>query len=211
MSKHIPIMYKDYCIYTILYTHVQKSLYRLLVILVAMKKVVWLNKSNGQLCVTIPKNSGITDGDIVRLEKQKVRKIVYSSVTADLFHYGHLQLLEKANELGQFHICGVLTDDAICTYKEPPVASLKERSAIISSLRCVDMVMTQRSLDPTENLKNIKEQFPHAKIIIVYGSNWKEIPGRDYIDSIQGEIVQPEFYEKLSQEKIINKIKERIG
>ena len=171
-----------------------------------MKKIAWLNKSNGQLCVTIPKDSGIKEGDIVTVEKEKIKKIVYSSVTADLFHYGHLRLLENANNLGDFHICGVLTDEAIQSYKEPPVAGLKERKSIISSLRCVDMVMVQEQLDPTENLKKIHEQFKNAKLILVYGSNWKKIPGEKYIKKINGEIVQPPFYEKLSTLNIVKKI-----
>src|SRR3989338_1101301 len=122
--------------------------------------IAWLNKSNGQLCITIPRGSGIKEGDIVSIEKEKIKTIVYTVVTADLFHYGHLRLLQKANELGDFHICGVLTEEAIKSYKEPPVASLTERKSIISDLRCVDMVMVQDNLDPTENLKKITEQFP---------------------------------------------------
>tara|TARA_Y100000310_G_scaffold267407_1_gene279383 strand:- start:5058 stop:5606 length:549 start_codon:yes stop_codon:yes gene_type:complete len=171
-----------------------------------MKKVVWANKSNGQLCVTIPTGSGIKDGDIVTVEKEKIKRIVYSSVTADMFHYGHLRLLESANNLGDFHICGVLTDDAIKSYKEAPVAGLKDRKAIISSLRCVDMVMVQNELDPTENLKKIHEQFGNAKLILVYGSNWKKVPGSKYMKKINGEIVQPDFYEKLSTDNIVKKI-----
>ncbi|MEK6808243.1 MAG: adenylyltransferase/cytidyltransferase family protein, partial [Nanoarchaeota archaeon] len=61
--------------------------------------------------MTIPKNSGIKEGDIVNVEKEKIKTIVYTSVTADLFHYGHLRLLQQANELGDFHICGVDTDE----------------------------------------------------------------------------------------------------
>ncbi|MBT7237952.1 adenylyltransferase/cytidyltransferase family protein [Candidatus Woesearchaeota archaeon] len=171
-----------------------------------MKKVVWANKSNGQLCLTIPKGSGIKEGDIINIEKEKINKIVYSFVTGDLFHYGHLRVLEQANEIGDFHICGILTDDAIKTYKEPPIAGFKERSAIISSLRCVDMIQTQDNKDPTENLKKIHEQFPQAKIILIHSSNWKEVPGSEYIKEINGEVVQPEFYEKLSKEKIVEKI-----
>lgn len=172
-----------------------------------MKKVVWLNKSNGQLCVTIPKGSGIKEGDIVSLEKEKIKRIVYSSVTADLFHYGHLRLLENANKLGNFHICGVLTDEAIKSYREDPVANFKERMAIVSSLRCVDMVIPQYSLNPTENLKRIHSQFKNIKIILVYGSNWKKIPGGSkFIKKIGGEIAQPQFYEKLSTENVIDKI-----
>jgi len=171
-----------------------------------MRKIVWGNKSNGQLCVTIPKDSGIKEGDIVGIEKQKINTIVYSFVVADLFHYGHLQLLKKANSLGDFHICGVLTNDAVKTYKEEPIADLKERQAIVSSLRCVDMVMTQTSKDPTENLKKIHNQFKNAKIILIHASNWKKVPGSTYIKKIGGKIIKPPFYEKLSTNKITNKI-----
>ncbi len=171
-----------------------------------MKKVVWANNSNGQLCVTIPKGSGIKEGDIVNIEKEKIKAIVYTSVTGDLFHYGHLNLLQQANKLGDFHICGVVTDDAIKSYRERPIASLKERKSIISDLRCVDMVMVQNDLDPTENIKKIREQFSHTKIIVVYGSNWKKVPGAGYIKKINGKIVKHPFYEKLSTENIVKKI-----
>jgi len=171
-----------------------------------MKRIVWINKSNKQLCVTVPKNSGIKEGDIVSIEKEKIKKIVYSYVTGDLFHYGHLRLLQKANELGDFHICGVLTNEAIKSYKKNPIADFKEREAIISSLRCVDMVMIQSSKDPTENLKKIHKQFKNAKINLIHASNWKKIPGSSYIQKIGGEVVKPPFYEKLSMEKIVNKI-----
>ena len=171
-----------------------------------MKRIVWKNKSNEQLCVTIPKNSGIKEGDIVNIEKEKIKRIVYSSITADLFHYGHLRLLQSANSLCDFHVCGVLTNEAIKSYKEEPIAGLKERIAIVSSLQCVDMVMTQYSKDPTENLKKIHKQFPNAEISIVYGSNWKIVPGAKYIKKINGKILQPPFYEKLSTKNVVNKI-----
>ena len=173
-----------------------------------MKKVVWENKSNKQLCVTIPKNLGINDGDIVSIEKNKISKIVYSSVTGDLFHFGHLRILNTACELGDFHICGVLTNEAIKTYKDNPISSLKERKTIISSLRCVDMVLTQNSQSPLENLKEIKESFPHIKeLIIIEGSNWNSIPDEDKIKKLGIKIVKHEYYEKLSDEKISKKIK----
>ena len=171
-----------------------------------MKKIIWKNKSNGQLCVTIPKGSGMKDGDVVSIIKEKIRTIVYSYVTADLFHYGHLQLLQNANNLGDFHICGVITNEGIKSYKDEPIADLKERSAIVSSLRCVDMIMNQKGKDPTENLKKIYEQFGHAKIILVHSSNWDYIPGSEYIKEIGGEVIRPPFYEKLSTKNVIDKI-----
>ena len=172
-----------------------------------MKRVVWENKSNGQLCITIPKDSGVNAGDIVNVEKEKIKKIVYSSTTGDLFNYGQLRLLENANKLGDFHICGVLTNEAIKTYKKDPIADLKERIAVISSLMCVDMVISQHNLDPTENLKKIHSQFPNSEITLIYGSNWKKIPGgKDFINKIGGKIVKINFYEKLSPEKMTSRI-----
>ena len=172
-----------------------------------MKRVVWENKSNGQLCITIPKESGMKVGEIVNIEKEKIRKIVYSSTTGDLFNYGQLRLLERANKLGDFHICGVLTNEAIKSYKKEAVADLKERMAVVSSLMCVDMVVSQHSLNPTENLKRIHSQFPNSEIILIYGSNWKKIPGgKDFIKKINGKIIQPTFYEKLSPEKMTKRI-----
>ncbi|MBU0957637.1 MAG: adenylyltransferase/cytidyltransferase family protein [Nanoarchaeota archaeon] len=171
-----------------------------------MKKMVWLNKSNGQLCVTIPKNSGIKGGEIVNIEKEKIKRIVYSPMTADLFHYGYLRALENANSLGDFHICGVLTDEAIKSYKEEPIADFKERFAIISALRCVDMVVTQHQIDPSENLKEIYKQFKNSKIILISSPKWKKVPGQEYIKKIKGEVVQFPFYNKLSKENIVKKI-----
>ena len=50
-----------------------------------MKRVVWENKSNKQLCVTIPSSSGLKAGDVVSVEKEKIRKIVYSLVEVICF------------------------------------------------------------------------------------------------------------------------------
>lgn len=174
-----------------------------------MKKVVWENKSNGQLCVTIPKGSGLKAGDIVNIEKDKIRKIVYSTVAADLFHYGQLQFLEKANELGDYHICGVLTDNAMQEYDKKAVANFFERKAIISALRCVDMVIPQNSLNPEDNLNIIKEQFKNSEVIIARGDNKKEIPGEGLIKKIKLKIVRIPYYQKLSDKNIEKEIKKR--
>jgi|TARA_Y100000034_G_scaffold22700_2_gene26175 phosphoenolpyruvate phosphomutase len=172
-----------------------------------MKKIVWENKSNGQLCVTIPKSSGIKVGEVVSIEQKKVKTIVYSFVVADLFHYGHLQFLEHANELGDYHICGVLTDKAVLEYRKPTIANFEERKAIISNLRCVDMVIAQTSKSPLENLKKIHEQFKNSKLILTHASNWKKIPGEEFVKQIGGKVVKPTYYKKLSDDKIIKEIK----
>jgi len=182
------------------------NLYIPLVALVDMKKVVWANKSNGQLCVTIPKGSGLNEGDIVSIDKHKVKKIVFTIVAADLFHYGQLQFLEKANLLGEFHICGVLTDSAMREYGKKPVGSFTERKAIVSGLRCVDMVIPQESLNPVETLKKLQEQFNDAEIVFARSSDSKEVPGKEFIKGLKWKVVQIPYYEKLSDKNIQNRV-----
>ena len=174
-----------------------------------MKKIVWENKSNGQLCVTIPKGSGIKNGEVVELTPSKIKTIVYSTIVGDLFHYGHLQHLESANELGDFHVCGVLTDHAATEYRAKPVANFEERKAIISNLRCIDMVLPQTQLNPQENIKKLVEQFNGAKIILVHGDNWDKIPGADFVKSIGGEVVKLPYYQRLSDKKVEKEMKVR--
>jgi len=162
-----------------------------------MKKVVWTNKSNNQLCVTIPKGAGIKVGEIVNIEKEKIRRIIYSSVVGEPFHYGHLQFLQEANKLGDFHICGVLADKVAKKYRKGLKTNFKERSSIIRSIRCVDMVMPQKEINPEENLKKINEQFPNVKIILVHGDNWKKIIGEKEVKKLGGKAIKLPYYSKI--------------
>lgn len=133
-------------------------------------------------------------------------KVVYSPAVADLFHYGHLQSLKFAQSLGDYHICGVLTDEAVESYRRKPISNLTERKAIISSLNCVDMVVIQDNVNPIENLKRIREEFKNAELIVIYGSDWKHLPWAESIRQIGGRIVQHSYYERLSEFKIINRL-----
>jgi cytidyltransferase-like protein len=139
-------------------------------------------------------------------ERGEIRKVVYSPIVADLFHYGHLQSLKFAQSLGDYHICGVLTDEAVESYRRQPIANLAEREAIISSLSCVDRVIIQRNVDPSENLKRIRAEYQDAELMVVYGSDWKHLPWAAFIEQIGGRIVQHPYYERLSEFKIINRL-----
>lgn len=139
------------------------------------------------------------------------KTIVFSFVVGDLFHYGHLRLLRKAAALGDYHICGVLTDKAVASYKRKPIQSYDERKAIISELRCVDLVVKQNSRDPTECLKKIHKDHPGWEIILVHGSDWKDnpFPGEEFLNKINGKVVLIPYWKKLSTTKIIKEIQKR--
>lgn len=94
---------------------------------------------------------------------------VYIAGCWDLFHYGHLKMLERASALGCRLIVGVGTDEYIIRYKKKkPVIPYEQRRLIIGSLKCVDKVV------PHDGKKSI-EVYDKEKInILVIGSDYSE-------------------------------------
>ena len=93
-------------------------------------------------------------------------KKVYVAMSADIIHNGHINLIKKAADLGQLTV-GVLTDEAIASYKRYPLMHLKERMEIIRNLVGVSDVIQQDTLDYEENLKKLKPDF------VVHGDDWR--------------------------------------
>ena len=85
-----------------------------------------------------------------------------------MFHIGHLNLLKRAKEQCEYLIVGVSTDEVVKTYKhKTPVIPFEERIAIVESIKYVDKVMPQTSMDKMEAYKLVKFD------AIFHGSDWK--------------------------------------
>lgn len=96
------------------------------------------------------------------------KKIIYTSGTYDLMHFGHLNILQKAKSLGDYLIVGVSTDSLVSNYKGiKPIVCYKDRVAIIKALKCVDKVIKQ------EKFFDIKQLKKYNISIIVLGDDWK--------------------------------------
>lgn len=96
-------------------------------------------------------------------------KKVITFGTFDLFHIGHLRILERAKSLGDYLIVGISTDQLNYSKKQKkPICSEGDRMKIISALRCVDEVFLEESLE----LKGeyIKQ---HKADILVMGNDWE--------------------------------------
>jgi len=88
--------------------------------------------------------------------------------TYDVFHVGHLRLLERARAHGDYLIVGVSTDRLNYSKKQRlPIYTEQERKAIIASLRCVDEVFDEESLE----LKGEYIQ-RHRADVLVMGDDW---------------------------------------
>ena len=95
------------------------------------------------------------------------QKIVYVAMSADLIHPGHLNIINRASKFGNVTI-GLLTDKAIKSYKRETVMKYKDRFLVISSIKNVNKVIKQDTLDYTYNLRKIKPNF------VVHGDDWKK-------------------------------------
>ena len=127
---------------------------------------------------------------------------VYAYVSGDLLHIGHLKALQQAKALGDYLIVGVITDEGIAAYKRVPVIPFEERIELIRNIKCVDEVIKQDSLDPTDNLKSTKAD------IVVHGDDWDEnFLGASYMRSIGKKAIRTSYYKGLSTTDIIERIK----
>ena len=88
--------------------------------------------------------------------------------TYDLLHIGHIHLLERARALCDRLVVGVSSDALNIRKKaQPPVYSEDERMKIIASLRFVDHVFLEESLE----LKRAYVQ-QHGAHLLVMGDDW---------------------------------------
>lgn len=88
-------------------------------------------------------------------------------MSADIIHPGHLNILHEAQKYGKV-IVGVLTDEAIASYKRLPYLNYEQRSMVVKDLKGVSEVIPQTTLDYRPNLEKIKPDF------VVHGDDWKE-------------------------------------
>ena len=88
--------------------------------------------------------------------------------TFDVFHVGHVRVLQRAAELGDRLVVGVSADALnIAKMGRPPVFNQDERLEIISALKVVDEVFVEESLE-------LKRDYivEHGADVLVMGDDW---------------------------------------
>ncbi|PSC71866.1 Ethanolamine-phosphate cytidylyltransferase [Micractinium conductrix] len=81
-------------------------------------------------------------------------RIVYIDGAFDLFHVGHVEILKKAKQAGDFLLVGVHTDEDVTERRgrHLPIMALHERALSVLSCRHVDEVVIGAPMDITEDL-----------------------------------------------------------
>ena len=136
---------------------------------------------------------------------EKKFKIGYTTGTFDLFHVGHLNLLEKAKENCEILIVGVSTDDLVKDYKgELPVIPFEDRIRIVGALKCVDKVIAQKTLNKLDVLPDIQYD------VLFHGDDWKNTKMYNEIEEKLREQKVSCIYFPYTKSVSTKSIKERI-
>lgn len=135
--------------------------------------------------------------------------ISYSFGVMDLFHYGHLKGLKEAAKGADLHVVGLVSDKAARAWLGNIVSNESERRAVLESISCVGMVMSQETLDPTDNIKRLHALYPDAKITLFRGDDVALFAARQYLKSIGGETRSISYYGRLSPMEILKALNSR--
>lgn len=125
-----------------------------------------------------------------------MNKTVITYGTFDLFHIGHLRLLQRLKALGNRVIVGVSTDEFNLGKGKKCLIPYDQRAEIVSNLRQVDMVIPESSWEQKE-----QDIVTYGVDVFAMGSDWK---GKfDYLDEYC-EVVYLERTEGVSTTEIKN-------
>ena len=98
----------------------------------------------------------------------KKYKVGYTQGVYDMFHIGHLNLLNHAKEYCDYLIVGINSDKLVEEYKKKhTVINEQERALIVSNIKAVDEVIIVDSLDKKTILKQ-----KHFDAVFI-GDDWK--------------------------------------
>ena len=133
--------------------------------------------------------------------------IIYADAVMDMFHSGHVQLLKRASNLGDYLIVGLNSDDDAQSYKREPIISLENRKIVVESCKYVNKVIAPCPLIIT------KEFMVEHKIDYVVHAHDENDKTQDFVYKIpkeMGKFIRLEYTTGISTSDIIKKIKSII-
>ena len=141
----------------------------------------------------------------------KKNDIVYVGLSADILHEGHINILKIASSYGDV-VVGLLTDQAIASYKKIPYLNFKQRKVVLENLRYVKKVIPQKTLDYVHNLNIVRPNY------VVHGDDWKKGIQKKTRDRVlkalkkwSGKLIEPKYTKNISSTIIKNKISEALS
>ena len=111
-------------------------------------------------------------------------KTIYLPMSAEVIHYGHINVIKKAAKLGKV-VVGLLTDSAISEFARIPHLTFEQRKNVVENIKGVDSVIEQKMSDAEENIRSLLPDY------FVHGDVWRTgntTNTRDKVVEIMNEI-----------------------
>tara|TARA_B100000795_G_C22786752_1_gene434985 strand:+ start:63 stop:1367 length:1305 start_codon:yes stop_codon:yes gene_type:complete len=128
----------------------------------------------------------------------KKKNLVYVGLSADILHKGHINILKTANLYGDVCV-GLLTDQAIASYKNIPYLNYEKRKVVLENIKFVKKVIPQKTLDYVDNLNMIKPDY------VVHGDDWKTGVQKEtrkrvikVLTKWSGKLIEPKYTKGIS-------------
>lgn len=103
-----------------------------------------------------------------RKEFMFAMKKVITYGTFDLLHWGHIKLLERAKQLGDYLVVAISTDEFNLQKSKKAYHSYEHRKLILETIRYVDEVIPENSWD--QKVRDVQE---HDIDVFVMGDDWE--------------------------------------
>ncbi|HXV69152.1 MAG TPA: D-glycero-beta-D-manno-heptose 1-phosphate adenylyltransferase [Nitrospira sp.] len=122
---------------------------------------------------------------LLRSERGKGKRIVFTNGCFDLLHIGHTRYLQAARSLGDLLVVGVNTDDSVRGLEKAsdrPIVPEAQRAEVLAALSCVDFVVLFAEPDPERLITAIQPD------VLVKGGDWTPdtIVGREVVENRGG-------------------------
>ncbi|CDN38866.1 glycerol-3-phosphate cytidylyltransferase [Bacillus cereus] len=88
--------------------------------------------------------------------------------TFDLLHYGHINLVRRAKDLGDYLIVGLSTDEFNALKGKESYFKFEERKMLLESIRYVDLVISENTWE-----QKIEDIVKYEIDIFVMGDDWE--------------------------------------
>ena len=89
--------------------------------------------------------------------------------TFDLLHYGHIRLLKRAKELGDYLIVALSTDEFNAIKNKKAYHNYETRKKMLEAIRYVDLVIPENTWEQKKD--DVKKYFVD---VVVMGDDWKD-------------------------------------
>lgn len=139
----------------------------------------------------------------LKARKAAGEKIVFTNGCFDLLHVGHIDLLQRARDMGDFLVVGLNSDASVQRLKGPnrPIHPQDARARVMAALGCVDAVVVFEEDTPVETIEILKPSI-HVK----GGDYWPEdLPEATAVRAGGGEVRIVPFVEGFSTTRALEK------